>query len=52
MCQIINLGEFQKHFLSGSKGLSSDITIWIAETNTSIISNLFSWSMKDNVVLS
>jgi len=37
---------FEKHFLSSLKGLSSDITVWIAETNASIISNLISWSMK------
>jgi len=42
-----NFGIFlKKHFLSGSKGLLSDITIWIVETNASIISNPINWSMK------
>ena len=41
-----------KQFLSGSKGLSSDKTVWRVETNASIISNLISWSMKlEHVVI-
>ena len=40
---------FEKRFLFGSKGLSSDITVWIAEINASIISNLISWSRNLNI---